>query len=671
MKTKFFAFFLFALAALQAQQPSFDYLDMFDLSYVQDPQISPDGEKVVYRKMNFDIMKDRTVGNLWVYDIKASEHYKLTSNSTNEYSAHWTKKGDKIVFVSSTNEGSEIFVYWWGEDKFARVSQLEKSPGSLSVSPDGNYVAYTMKVDAASPSFGKMPKKPKGAKWAAAPRVTDRLKHEADGRGYITPGFTHVFVSPILGGESRQITSGNYDFRGPLSWSPDGKIMLVNSNIKEDAAYDFRNSEVYKVTIETKDIVALTDNQGPDRNAIFSPDGKHIAYLSYEDKSEAYQVTKLWIMNADGSNKRVLTQSLDRTVKSPVWQNNKLISFSYDDKGDSKVATVDLNAKVQPLFGRVGGTTLGRPYASGSFSVNSNGLYAYTLVSADRPSRLAVYKKGKQEVYSDFNEDFFAHRTLGKVEEINYASSVDSLALQGWVVYPPNYDSTKKYPLLVENHGGPILNYGARFSIEMQLYAAQGYIVFYPNARGSNSYGEEFGNKLYRNYPGEDYDDVMDGVDYLIQNNIAHEDQLFVTGGSAGGLMSAWMVGKSDRFEAAVVVKPVVNWISKTLVADNYYGYANSRYDGQPWENPMHYWKFSPISIVDQINTPTMVMVGMNDLRTPPSEAKQLYHALKLRKVETVLVEIPEASHGIASRPSNLIRKVVTTLAWFEPYLSE
>lgn len=221
---------------------------------------------------------------------------------------------------------------------------------------------------------------------------------------------------------------------------------------------------------------------------------------------------------------------------------------------------------------------------------------------------------------------------------------------------------------MVENHGGPISNYGDRFSFEMQLYAAAGYIVFYPNPRGSTSYGEEFANLLYHNYPGEDYIDVMDGVDACIAKGIAHEDQLFVAGGSAGGIMSAWMIGKNDRFEAAVVVKPVVNWISKTLVADNYYGYANTRFPGQPWENFEDYWNFSPLSLVENINTPTMVMVGMNDLRTPPSESKQLYHALKLRKVETVLVEIPEASHGIANRPSNLMTKIAHTLAWFNRY---
>jgi len=260
------------------------------------------------------------------------------------------------------------------------------------------------------------------------------------------------------------------------------------------------------------------------------------------------------------------------------------------------------------------------------------------------------------------------YRTLGEVEEINYKSTYDQRDIQGWVVYPPNYDSSKKYPFMVENHGGPISNYGDRFSAEMQLYASAGYIVFYPNPRGSTSYGEEFGNLLYNNYPGQDYNDVMDGVDFCIKKGIAHEDQLFVTGGSAGGIMTAWMIGKNNRFESAVVAKPVVNWISKTLVADNYYGYANSRYPGQPWESFETYWKFSPLSLVGNVETPTMVMVGMNDLRTPPSEAKQYYHALKLRKIETVLVEIPGASHGIASKPSNLISKIVHTVAWFDKY---
>jgi dipeptidyl aminopeptidase/acylaminoacyl peptidase len=317
---------------------------------------------------------------------------------------------------------------------------------------------------------------------------------------------------------------------------------------------------------------------------------------------------------------------------------------------------------------QLGGTSIGRPYGGGSFSVSRKGKIAFTYSSPYAPAELALHTNQNTKKLTTLNRALLGNRKLGKVKEVRYSSTFDGRPIQGWIVFPPDYSANKKYPLLVENHGGPISNYGARFSAEIQLFAAAGYIVFYPNPRGSTSYGEEFANLLLNNYPGEDYNDVMDGVDACIAKNIAHEDQLYVTGGSAGGIMSAWMIGKNKRFEAAVVVKPVMNWISKLLVADNYYGYANTRYPGQVWENPMNYWKFSPISLVGEVETPTLVMVGMNDLRTPPSEAKQLYHALKLRKIPTALVEIPEASHGIARRPSNLMTKVAHTIAWFEKH---
>ena len=222
--------------------------------------------------------------------------------------------------------------------------------------------------------------------------------------------------------------------------------------------------------------------------------------------------------------------------------------------------------------------------------------------------------------------------------------------------------------LLLEIHGGPIANYGARFSAEFQLYAAAGYVVFYANPRGSTGYGEAFGNLLHHDYPGQDYDDLMSGVNAVIAKGYVDKDRLYVTGGSAGGIMTAWIVGKTDRFRAAAVVKPVINWYSKVLVADNYFYYHNYRYPGSPWENPEAYLKYSPISLVGKVTTPTLVMVGTADLRTPLSESKQLYHALKLRKIETALVEILGASHHIAARPSQLIAKVAHVLAWFEKH---
>ncbi len=659
------------LNTIIAQKTTFSYLDIYDLEYVLDPQISPNGEWIVYRRMGFDIMEDKAVGQLWMIKTDGSKHQKLTSGESAESNARWSPTGNRIAFTSTTKEGVEIYIYWLSTGKMAKISQLPYSPSALTWSPQGDQLAFSMHVPKAPPVLVKMPKKPKGAKWAATPRITDRLYHEADGKGYIKPGFNHIFVIPAIGGAVRQVTSGDFHHRGKLNWGKNGEQLYFSGNRNKDWEYSFRNSEVYSVNTSSGDIIALTNRKGPDTNPVVSPNGKYIAYIGFEDKVQAYQVRKLHIMNVDGSNAKVISEKLDRGVTNIIWNaKSNGLYFSFDDKGNGKIGHITLDGTVTILANDKGGTSIGRPYSGGSFTVSNSGIIAYTHTRPEFPSELAVVKpKAKNPIkITSLNNPLFKYRNLGKVEEVWYKSSVDQRDIQGWVVYPPDYNSSKKYPFLVENHGGPILNYGDRFSAEIQLYAAAGYIVFYPNPRGSTSYGEEFGNLLYNNYPGEDYNDVMDGVDFCIQKGIAHEDKLYVTGGSAGGIMSAWMIGKNDRFEAAVVAKPVMNWISKTLVADNYFGYANSRYPGQPWENFEGYWKFSPLSLVGNIKTPTMVMVGMNDLRTPPSEAKQLYHALKLRKVETVLVEIPGAGHGIAKKPSNLIAKVAHTLSWLNKY---
>jgi len=673
MRTLYFALIFLLMTGFglssQVKKEPFSYLDLFELQYVSDPQISPDGKWIVYRRMGFDIMKDKSKGDLWMIASDGSRHEKLTSREGNESSAKWSPDGKRIAFTASSGEETEIFMYWAGSGKVAKITQLPYSPSSLSWSNDGKHIAFTMFVPEDAPISAEIPSKPEGAEWAAEPRMTDRLKHEADGKGYIKAGFNHIFLIPSDGGAVRQLTSGSFDHSGTLSWSPDNRSILFSGNRNEDWEYDFRNSEVYRLDVISGEISALTSRKGPDLSPRISPNGKLIAYVGFEDKVQAHQTTRLHLMSADGSDQRILSSELDRNVSDIVWdKEGKGLYFLFDDRGNTKIGYITTSGKFTKMTDNVGGTTIGRPYASGSFSVSNEGTIAYTYSRPEHPADLALAGAKTSKRLTQLNDALLNHRTLGKVEEIWYKSSVDGRDIQGWIVYPPNYDSGLKYPMMVENHGGPILNYGDRFSAEMQLYASAGYIVFYPNPRGSTSYGEEFANLLYNNYPGEDYNDVMDGVDALIEKGIAHEDELYVTGGSAGGIMTAWIIGKNDRFEAAVVAKPVMNWISKTLVADNYYYYANSRYPGQPWENFETYWKFSPISLVGNVKTPTLVMVGMNDLRTPPSEAKQLYHALKIRKIETLLMEIPEAGHGIAVKPSNLMRKVANTVAWFDKF---
>ncbi len=657
------------LSLFAQEKTTFKNLDVFELEWAQNPQISPNGSKIVYQRSGFDIMTDQRTSRLWIMNSDGSGHSKLTSADINEGNAVWSPDGSRIAYTSSTKNGSEIFIYWLRTQKIARLTQLEKSPANLVWSHDGKQIGFTMKVDAKQPTLVAPPKKPKGAKWAKHPRVTTRLKYEADGSGYTTPGFRHIFVISAEGGTARQVSKGDLNFSS-FNWSKDNRQLYFSSNHNPNWEYETRNSEIYRLDIATGKVYALTDRNGPDRGLALSPDGKTIAYLGYDDKIQTYQVNQINLMNSDGSNKRILTTNLDRAKSSLNWSaDGKGLYFTYDNEGNTKIGYVNLNGKISAIADNLGGTAIGRPYGGGSYSVASNGVIAYTHTTPNHPAEIAVKSKGKTiRVISSLNTDLLAYRSLGKTEEIWYDSSIDANKIQGWIVYPPDFNPANKYPLLVENHGGPISNYGDRFSPEIQLYAAAGYVVFYPNPRGSTSYGEAFGNLLYHNYPGEDYNDVMDGVDAVIGKGFIDPDQLYVTGGSAGGIMTAWMIGKNNRFRAAAVVKPVMNWISKTLVADNYFYYADYRYPGQPWENFETYWKFSPLSLVGNIETPTLVMVGTSDLRTPLSEAKQLYGALKIRKKETALVEIPGAYHGIARRPSQLITKVDHVLAWFDNY---
>ena len=653
----------------QVDNDKFNFKDVFDLQYVSDPQISPSGNEVVYRRMRFDILKDKAVGDLWIINSDGTKHQKLTSKEDQEYGAKWSPSGSRLAYICSTKEGFEIYIYWKNTGKIAKISQLNGSPSNISWSPDERNIAFNMNIKSPPPILIKMPEKPNGADWAKPARITDRLYHEADGRGYIDPGFNHVFTISSEGSGVNQLTHGNFNHNGPLSWSEDNSKIYFSSNRNKNWEYDFRNSEIYSISLKNKVIKALTNRNGPDYKPAVSPNGKYIAYAGYVDEVQAYQNRSLSIMSSDGSKKRIISSKIDSSINQYFWDSeSEGLFISYDINGDTKISYLSLSGKVKKIASQLGGTSIGRPYGGGSFSVSNNGKIAYTYTLPSHPAELALIdSKGFRKI-TKISDPLLKNRNLAKVETVWYKSSYDKRKVQGWIAYPPKYDPNKKYRFLVENHGGPISNYGNRFSAEIQLYAASDYMVFYPNPRGSTSYGAEFANLLHHNYPGQDYNDVMDGVDYFISKGIAHENKLYVTGGSAGGIMTAWMIGKNNRFEAAAVIKPVMNWISKTLIADNYFQYANTRFPGQPWENFEAYWGFSPISLVGNIETPTMVMVGMNDLRTPPSESKQLYHALKLRKIPTVLVEIPEASHGIAKRPSNLISKVSHILTWLNKY---
>ena len=649
----------------------FNPIDVFDLEYASDPQLSPDGYRIVYERRFFDIMKDAPRSNLWTIGFDGSEHRPLTTGNASHSSPRWSPDGGRVAYVSAEDGSAQLYVRWMDTGQTAKVTNLTESPDSLDWSPDGTWLAFTMRVPATSTPMATLPAKPEGAEWAEPAKVVDKFVYRRDGSGYVKDGFTHVFIVPAEGGHPRQLTSGDYDHRGPLSWTGDGQGIVFSANRRDDWERTPQNSVVYRVEVSTGAIVALTDRDGPDESPQVSPDGRLIAYTGFDDTRKSYQVSNLYVMNVDGSEKRQITSNFDRNIGNVRWSSiSDGLYFLYSEEGNTKVGLTTLDGEIQTLARDVGGTSLGRPYASGALAVGPNGRYVFTRSRPERPADLATGTVGSNEVktITALNEDLLGHKTLGAVEEFRAPSTFDGRNIHGWIVKPPRFDPMQKYPMILEIHGGPHTDYGDRFSAEMQLYASAGYVVLYVNPRGSTSYGEVFANLIHHNYPSQDYDDLMTMVDALIRRGYVDSERLYVTGGSGGGVLSAWIVGKTDRFAAAVVAKPVINWYSFVLTADAYNYFYQYWFPGPPWEHEAHYMARSPISLVGNVTTPTMLLTGEQDYRTPISETEQYYQALKIVGVETAMVRIPEASHGIAARPSYLISKVAHVLAWFEKH---
>lgn len=669
-------FFVFgtALAADDVDNSVFLTTDIFELEVATDPQISPDGSKIAYVRLAMDIMTDKPRSNIWVVGNSGTGHRPLLSGADSFTSPRWSPAGDRLAYVSSAEgRGAELYVRWMDTGQTALLSNLPATPSAISWSPDGRQIAFSAFVKGEPTTLAKPPKAPEGAEWAPPVIVIDAVQYRADGRGYLEQGFNQIFVIPAEGGTPRQISSGDFNHNGPLTWSPDGRTIVLSANRLDDWEYQPLQSELWSINVNTGDMQQLTDRLGPDAAPRYSPDGSKIAYLGFDDRKMGYHNSIVYVMDTDDGSTQALTDDFDRSVAGVRWAGSSTrLYIQYDDRGKRYLAALGLNGKIESFADDLGSTSLGRPYTSGGFSVADNGAYAYSMGSVDRPADIASGKRGRAAIrLTNLNDDLFSHKTLGNVEEITWLSSVGDHEIQGWIVTPPNFDADKKYPFILEIHGGPFAAYGPHFSAEIQLYAAAGYVVLYTNPRGSTSYGDEFANEIHHNYPGQDYDDLMSGVDAVIAKGYIDDQQLFVTGGSGGGILSAWIVGKTDRFAAAAVAKPVINWTSTVLTTDISAFMPMYWFAKPPWEDQESYWRRSPLSLVGNVSTPTMLLTGENDHRTPIPESEQFYQALKLRKVDTVMVRVPEASHGIAGRPSHLIAKVDNILAWFAKYRKE
>jgi dipeptidyl aminopeptidase/acylaminoacyl peptidase len=665
-----------ATAAVPAEPDNslFQGADIFRIECATDPQIRPDGRLIVYARKRYDIATDRARFSLWLVDVDSGTQTPLVTGPASYTSPRWSPDGTRLAYLAVDEQGrAQLMVRWMQTGTAAQVADLVDTPKDLTWSPDGRAIAFVLFTPIPKPTLGAAPTKPDGATWAEPLELITDINYREDGAGYSKPGNLHLFVVASDGGAPRQLTAGPYDEHGPIAWTPDGRFLLVSGNRRKGWQLDLLNSEVYQVSVTDGVVTALTNRGGPDEAPAVSPDGRTVAYLGFDDHLRSYENVRLYLMDRDGRNPRSLTDHLDRSVDQARWAGDgRGIFVSYVDHAVMKVALVRLDGKIEPVTEGLSGSELDRPYSGGEFSVSANGRVAYTSGAPDRPSDIWVVTGGHARQLTHLNADLFRARTLAQVRTLPVRSSFDQRAIDAWFVMPPRAKAGKQYPLILEIHGGPFASYGPTFSTDDQLYTAAGYAVLYANPRGSTSYGEDFANQINHDYPSHDYDDLMSAVDAALTSGSIDPNQLFVTGGSGGGVLTAWIVGRTHRFRAAAVQKPVINWASWALTTDGYTVSVKYWFAKPPWEDPESYWKHSPLSLVGSVSTPTLLVVGDQDLRTPPGDAEQYYQALQLRGVPTALIKVPGASHGgIAARPSQSAAKASAILAWFNRYRTD
>jgi len=646
--------------------------DLFNLDVATDPQISPDGRTIAYVRQSNDVMIDRARTTIWLVDVATGQQRPLLAGSGSYFSPRWSPDGTRLAYVAADGGSAELYVRWMMSGESARITGLPNSPSAVAWSPDGRRIAYSMFVPDEAPRLGTAPPKPDGAKWADPLEFISAVTYRFDGAGYLKPGYDQIFWVPADGGAPNQLTFGPTNAGAQVSWTPDSRAVLFSANLAKDWERNPNESEIYRMSIDGGAPVALTSRKGPDNSPAVSPDGRLVAFVGYDDDARSYRDTKLYVMNLDGSGQRVLTANLDRAVEDPHWAGDgRSIYVRYDEHGSNRVARVGLDGSIRDVATGLTASGLDRPYSGGDYSVSRGGAVAVTAGDNLHPSDVGVATGGAVRKLTHLNQQLEA-KVLGQPQRLAVTSNFDKRPIDAWMITPPDFDSSRKYPLILEIHGGPWSAYGPTFSTDDQLYAADGYVVVYANPRGSTSYGEAFADEIDKNYPSHDYDDLMSAVDAAIATGHVDPNNLFVTGGSGGGVLTAWIVGKTDRFRAAATQKPVIELASFALTTDFAASFSPYWRKERPWEDPQSYWKYSPLSLVGNVKTPTLVVVGSEDYRTPVNQAEQYYTALQTRGVPTMLVKVTGASHGgIASRPSQAAAKASAILAWFDRYRTD
>lgn len=641
-----------------------------DYETVADPRLSPDGRQVIYTRRWVNRLEDKWESALWMMHSDGSRNRFLTKGE----GAVWSPDGTRIAYLAEGEpKGTQIFVRWMdAEGAVSQVTRLTQSPADVKWSPDGKSLGFTMFKEKAPVWKIDLPAAPEGAKWTKAPRYVDRLHYRQDRRGFTESGFTHLFVVSADGGTPRQITSGEWSvgarFDGltqsvEWNWTPDGRKIVVDGLKVPDADLRYRDSEIYLVDVETGSITSLTSAPGTWTGPVVSPDGKSVAYSGYPQTKQTYQARTIRVSNLDGSDVRVLAPALDRDPDRLHWAPDGTgLYFTANDRGSSNLQFAGLDGTVRQVTTGTHMLSLGSVGRGAAVGVASGPQAPPDVVRIDVPLKRPATILPLTRV----NEDLLASKRLATVEEIWYSSTND-VKVQGWLVKPPGFDPKKTYPLIMEIHGGPHAMYNVGFNWMFQNFAANGYLVLYTNPRGSTGYGTAFGAAISQKYPGPDYDDLMAAVDTVVGRGYVDASRMYVGGCSGGGVLSSWVIGHTNRFAAAAVRCPVINWISMAGQSDIPY-FTHNWFHKPFWEDPAPWLEQSPLMHVGKVQTPTLVMTGELDLRTPMPQSEEYFAALKMRGVPSALLRFEGEFHGTSSKPSNFMRTQLYMMSWYQRY---
>jgi len=640
--------------------------DYFQIRDVGQPELSPDGQWVVYTVRTKMLKEDKNETRIWMVSTHGGDPLPMTDESVSSSHPRWSPDGKYLAFTSSRNGGkSQVWLLNRLGGEAVRLTDILQGVGDFEWSPDSTRLVLVLKdpkpEDAeAAKEKDKTPPKPK----TQPPYVIDRLQFKQDTVGYLDNHRSHLYVFNIEKKSITQITSGDFDDSEP-AWSPDGKTLAFTSNRSTPDPDRNFNTDIWVVDAENTDkgahLTQITTNPGADRSPSWSPDGKRIAFVSQIDaKAIDYATQHLAIAPSTGGEEKVLTLALDRSVRRPRFSlDGNSIYFLTEDDGTQNLCRIPATGGdiIRPIGGRV---------TVAYFSLGKEGAIAAQIGTSDRPDEIFLQNGSDLTRLTKTNDTLISQLRLAKVEYVHFKSK-DGTSVAGYLYKPVDFDAAKKFPTLLRPHGGPVGQYAASFDHLAELFAANGYAVLLPNPRGSSGYGQKFCEAIFADWGNKDYQDDMAMADYALEQGIADPEKLGVGGWSYGGISTNFIITQTTRFKAAIT------GASEVLYSANY---GHDHYQklwelelGLPWENRALYDKLSPFYKVTSIATPTLIMGGQIDWNVPIINSEQLYQALKrVGKVPTELVVYPNEYHGFTT-PSHIKDRLERYLAWYAHYV--